>query len=696
MSVVEKFIDKLTGFLGKIENSHTANCIKRSFTFLLPIFLVGATALTLQNFPITPVREFINSACNGYFNAFLNVIYTATYGFASSYLVLAFSYCFSQSKNLHGDVKVFTVLTSILCYFASLGKVILRDGTSILSYTNMSNIFPAMISSIVSTKLFLHFYKVLNRTKLDHSSSFARSLHSILPLACCVVIFTAVASLFNLINEVNNFNDIILYLIARPFESIGATYFGGVLILLAESFLWFFGIHGGNAFDGILNAENGAFAFSNGQIMSKPFIDTFALLGGCGATACMFIAILIFTKDARKKKLCKLAGVPLLFNINELLVFGLPIVLNPIYLIPFLIAPILCYTVAYLAVLWGIVPQIVNASVQWTTPIIISGYQATGSIAGSILQIIQLAIGVAVYAPFVILDNRTTKEHERQFINELTDIYRSCEASGVPYSIDNKKPSLATFEDSIATKLFSDIRNHKIYLRYQPQVDNGKVVSAEALLRFKLDDDKYLYPPLVIAIACKNGLFNDLSQEIVSRAITDLTRMQLIDSNFKIAVNLKLDVLMNYNFRGWLIESIRNSDLTFGTFGVEITEDANISDAEDYANVFNELKQVGIEIYMDDFSMGHTSVSILQKNYFDYIKIDGNLIKQLDNERIRSIVSSIIKLGSDLNFNVIAEYVETEKQRDVLLGMGCHIFQGYLYYKDLDAGQIADVLRIKA
>ena len=86
---------------------------------------------------------------------------------------------------------------------------------------------------------------------------------------------------------------------------------------------------------------------------------------------------------------------------------------------------------------------------------------------------------------------------------------------------------------------------------------------------------------------------------------------------------------------------------------------------------------------MDDFSMGNTSITILQKNYFDFVKIDGSLIRNLENERTRSIVSSIIQLGQQLNFSIIAEYVETEKQRDQLLAMGCNIFQGYLYYKDM-------------
>ena len=686
------FIDKITERTVRIENNNTFKSIKTAFVSLLPVFLTGAVTLALQNFPINAVREFVNSVFNGFFYHFFNIVYTATYGFASLYLVITLSCCLSQTKTAYKDVKLFCIITAAISYFASLGKVILQSDKDIVSYMNMSNIFPAMITTIVSTNLF--FYKLFNRDKPEHSTTFSRSLRSIFPIAACVSIFAVTSSLIGFLYDGgNNLNDIILNLLAKPFESIGATYFGGLLIVLVESVLWFFGIHGDSVFDGLLNSTNSAFAFSNGQITTGAFIDTFALLGGCGATICLLIAIIIFSKIKKRKKLCHLAGIPLIFNINEFIVFGLPIVLNPIYLVPFVLTPLVCYSIAYLATFTGIVPQIINPGVQWTTPIIISGYRATGSVMGSVLQIFLLAIGVAIYAPFVLLDNRISKENEKGYLDKLTDICRSCEARGVPYSIADQTYSLRSFEDDVTSALFDAIRERNVHVKYQPQVKNGKVVAAEALLRFSYNETGYLYPPLVIAIALKNNLFKELSQEIVRRAITDLKGLQQTQPDFKIAVNLNLDLLMDNEFRNWLIESVRNSDLTPGTFGVEITEDSNFSETDDYESVFNELKAERIRLFMDDFSMGHTSISILQKSYFDFIKIDGKLIKQIENERIQSIVSSIAKLGKDLNFKVIAEYVETQKQRDILLSLGCDIFQGYLYYKDVEINDLNDILQ---
>ena len=96
------------------------------------------------------------------------------------------------------------------------------------------------------------------------------------------------------------------------------------------------------------------------------------------------------------------------------------------------------------------------------------------------------------------------------------------------------------------------------------------------------------------------------------------------------------------------------------------------------------LKQAGIEFSLDDFGMGHSSILLLQENLFDEVKLDGTLMeKLLSNERSRNIISGIMKLSDDLHFRVVAEYVETPEQRQVLLELGCKIYQGYYYSRPL-------------
>lgn len=386
---MEKIIDKIVNKSVSTDNNSIFSVIKQAFLSLIPIFMIGACALVLQYFPITIIRNFIQNALNGKIFDFLNVIYLVTFGFSAVYLVLSVSYFESSSKNMHNEIRIFSAISSTICFFASLGIEVLSGREDILKYTKMDNIFSALIIAFVFTKLFYFFYKLFVHKKIEENVTiFTRVLHTMFPTLCCLLISTIISFLIGLIPNINNFSDLTILLLRKPFESIGATYFGGLLIMLLESVFWFFGIHGGNVFDSILTSPDGVFAFKNGQIMTKNFVDTFVLMGGCGTTISLFLALVIFSKDRKKKKLCGLAGVPLLFNINELLVFGIPLVLNPIYVIPFILTPLVTYSIAYFATYIGIVPQIINTSIQWTTPIIISGYQATGSIMGSILQII--------------------------------------------------------------------------------------------------------------------------------------------------------------------------------------------------------------------------------------------------------------------------------------------------------------------
>ena len=667
--------------------------LRLSFMLLLPVFLVGACALMLQSFPVAAIREWILTAGNGTVYEFLQLIYHATYEFAAVYLVIAMAYVESRAQTDLTDVRALAVISATACYFAFMGPDVHSGRVSLVEYTKMANVFSAFLIAFLSTRFFFLVYRLLCRGRSDHVATFVRVVRSVVPMVCCLAVAATVAELISLIPDVHNFNDLVVLILSKPFESIGATYFGGLLIMLLESVLWLFGIHGGNVLDSLLTSQTGAFAFSGGQIMSKPFVDTFVLMGGCGTTSCLLIALLLFSGDRQKKKLCRLAAPSLLFNINELLVYGLPVVLNPVYAVPFILTPLLSYSLAYAAVAVGLVPPIINAGVTWTTPVLVSGYQATGSVAGSLLQLVLLVCGVAMYMPFVWLDNRLTVKNEAVYLQYLTDTCRACERAGKSYRLERDNMAYHAFEEDIAARIDSDIAAGKIYLQYQPQVKNGKIISAEALLRFGWGESGFLYPPLVVGIATNNGLFEALSRVIVSRALRDLTEAQRQDPAFHMAVNLRLELLMQDSFRSWLIGEVEKSGVVPYTFGVEITEDAEMSDSDRLGEAFDQLKRAQMEVLMDDFSMGHTSISILQKNYFDYIKIDGNLIRQLaENERCRSIVASIVHLGDQLHFSVIAEYVESEVQQRMLEEMGCYIYQGYLYYRDMPMEQLIRLL----
>jgi PTS system cellobiose-specific IIC component len=157
-------------------------------------------------------------------------------------------------------------------------------------------------------------------------------------------------------------------------------------------------------------------AISSGEvapyIINKPFFDAFVNMGGAGTTIALVIAIFIMArKNKQYSTVGKISAAPGIFNINEPLLFGLPIVLNPILFIPFILTPMVNVTIAYFVTKWGMVPAATIAA-PWTTPPIINGFLVTQSWQGAVLSFVLIVISVCIYLPFVAMANRTAKLKE--------------------------------------------------------------------------------------------------------------------------------------------------------------------------------------------------------------------------------------------------------------------------------------------
>lgn len=202
--------------------------------------------------------------------------------------------------------------------------------------------------------------------------------------------------------------------IQKPIQSLSNSLPAALIIAFLNHFLWFFGLHGTNILGPILDSTylplieknqqlfaHGTSAFDVPYIVTKPFFDSYVFLGGSGATIALLIAIFISVKIKQYRTIANLSAPAGIFNINEPVLFGLPIVLNPMLLIPFILTPIVLTLSSYFAISLGFVPKTV-AILPWTTPPLISGYLVTGGhISGVILQLINLTIAVLLYLPFI-------------------------------------------------------------------------------------------------------------------------------------------------------------------------------------------------------------------------------------------------------------------------------------------------------
>ena len=136
-------------------------------------------------------------------------------------------------------------------------------------------------------------------------------------------------------------------------------------------------------------------------------------LTGTGLTLSLVIEMILLCKSERLKAVGKTALIPGIFNVNEPVIFGLPIILNPIMLIPFVLSPVVCVTLAYFSMKVGIVPRPTGVPVPWTMPAPFGGFMMTGSVMGGILQIVLLLISGVIWYPFIkVLDRQYVKEEQ--------------------------------------------------------------------------------------------------------------------------------------------------------------------------------------------------------------------------------------------------------------------------------------------
>ena len=391
--------------------------------------------------------------------------------------------------------------------------------------------------------------------------------------------------------------------------------------------------------------------------------------------------------------------MPVFFNINELIVFGIPIVLNPIFLIPFIFVPLLLTLTSYLALFYGFVPYTSNL-VEWTTPIFLSGYYSTNSISGSVLQLFNLVLGTACYIPFVKLAQNISDFQIKNSINKVYDYFKQNEERGVVAPLLDRYDDIGSISRFLAVDLEHSIDSNKIKLFYQPQVNyDGEVIGVEALLRWNHETYGFIYPPFIIALSIEAQLNNKLDYWILDTACRDLKKMNELGlNNLSMAVNVSAIQIEDSRFIDNLVEILNKNQIEPNKLKLEITEQSALRKGNKLLDILLSIKKMGVKLEMDDFGMGHSSLMYLKEYEFNTIKLDGSLVRDITtNSSCRNIISSIVELGKTLNYSVLAEFVENEEQRDILHALGCDQYQGYLYSKAIPYSEVVEyILRTKS
>ncbi|AJR05526.1 diguanylate phosphodiesterase [Photobacterium gaetbulicola] len=468
----------------------------------------------------------------------------------------------------------------------------------------------------------------------------------------------------------------------------------GLIYELVRGILWSLGINGHNILHvyktelydiSIANMADWKNFGAEINIISTNFYDFFTGMGGSGNTISLVICMLIFAKSKGYLLLAKAALILTIFNINEPILFGIPIIFNPIMILPFLSVPLLSFLLAYGATAAGFIPPLTEVH-SWLIPPVLSGYIASGGeISVAFFQIFLIVVGVVVYYPFFkIMDKRSLGV-------DVSSIFRT------HFFKDDELPlksKLNSFIPSIQDNMNAQREVEKLQssgsfvLYYQPQLDiqRSEVVALEALLRHE-DVNGRVTGPTFLKSFGQLGLLADVDLWVLEKAISDASEM-VYSPNFTVSVNMSADTMLKKGFVKSLKQVIDCSRLKYEQVEIEVTEEVLIQDEVRTAKVIQEIKAMGVSVALDDFGTGYSSLAYLSRFEFDKIKIDRSLVENLHSERGRSLFDVVVQLGHITQAKIVVEGVETVEELDFIHEKGVQYVQGFFFYRPMTKAQI--------
>ncbi len=574
----------------------SAQTIRDSLALMIPILFIGSITVLLNSFPIMAYQEFLDSFLSGALRSIIISTQKSTVGLLAVYITVALnlSYMKKRDEGLRLVFRFGSLLSCLIGFFILVG---LFSGDPDLSLLSGQGVFSAMVAGIAGSALFRKFESIFKTPKMlfvdGADTEFNAALHVIMPLLGVTVCFATFNYLITVCFGVPSMQHLFAKAVDAIFIRMHRSYSSGLLFITLISSMWWFGIHGNNVLNQV--AEDMFTAIIPGEIVSKSFIDSFVNIGGTGCTLGLLIAMIIFGKRSSTKKLSGMAFLPGMFNIGELLVFGFPIIYNPLMIIPFILAPILCYSNAFILAKVGFMPVVTN-EVIWTTPALMSGYIATGSVRGVIVQLLNLIISTACYAPFVIMIEKRSLDEFSSFMDVLTEKFKESEESGEEIMFTQSEGNIGRLAKLLATDLEAALlsSDKPLKVEYDLLREGEKCRGAEAYLTWDHKRCGEVYTPLVIKIAKESGDLYDLETYILERAISESGNYrEEYGKDFYVSVNITAETFADKRFISFLQEMAVRYKLKTGNVCIKVSDKAFLNANEAIEKIVRKIRSFG-------------------------------------------------------------------------------------------------------
>lgn len=438
-----EFLEKyLMGPMAKVSAWRPVRAIVAAGMASIPFTIVGSMFLVLsvipQAFPVSFIETIWENSIDKLSPLYLQA-YNCTMGILSLYFAIVIGYeytkIFVDEEDLNVD-PVYGALLSVFAFFLTIPELVISnntfdylnvDGATINGWTiggnsldrlSTSGMFTAVLMSILAVQLYKTCIKRRWVVKMPDAvpEGVSRSFSALIPAAVVAIVVLIINGVFVALGtDIYN-------VVAIPFgfvKNIANSWIGIVVIYLLVHALWIVGIHGANIVMGLVTPillANMAENANGAQIAyAGEFTSSYVTMGGSGAMllACVWLAFA--ARSSQLKMLGRAAMGPAIFNINEPLIFGLPVVYNPILALPFMIAPIVAATIGYWSIKLGFAAVSIMQT-PWPTPIGLGAYVGSGGSIGALITALLCAVAsFIIWYPFLkMYDNQLLKEESAE------------------------------------------------------------------------------------------------------------------------------------------------------------------------------------------------------------------------------------------------------------------------------------------
>lgn len=401
-------LEKIEAIAGAIGSQRHLRALRDGILLSMPLIIIGSFFLILGNLPINGYTDWLAKI---ELAPVFNKIVNGSFGLMAIIAVFGIARSLAEHYEVDGVSAGVVALASFVIVTPDL---VAKTGSGIpYAFVGSGGLFVAILIGLISAEIFRFFVQKNFTIKMPEGVPVAveKSFAALIPGFMVILVWSLVYLLLGLAG-VDNIHTLLTGILGKPLGALGSSLWGTLIIIALNSLFWFVGIHGANTINPVIqpiwlqNTDANRIAFQAGHalphIVTNEFMMNFVWMGGGGTTIGLVICLWLFARSKNNKAMGSLSVAPGVFNINEPVLFGLPVVLNFKLLIPFVLTPMVTAIITYFSMATGLVGKPAGIVVPWTMPPVISGYLATGGkISGAVIQLITLALSIGIYYPFV-------------------------------------------------------------------------------------------------------------------------------------------------------------------------------------------------------------------------------------------------------------------------------------------------------